>query len=151
MSVDQYGDTNGAGQYKTVAQIWQQATEQGSNYRILSAKHRYNIVKNASGDDFIPETDLKKVKSVGHGTFASGAVDPIDKTERSPSGQCCWPLAAPNQPDIQHAWPVQLIFVSIKEAWSPSSTLRPLPTQKVKNSLKALHEKRVCCAQYSTG
>ena len=72
MGVDQYGETNGNGPYKTVAQIWQEATEQGSNYRTLSAKHRYNIVKNCSGDDFIPESDLKKVKSVGHGAFASG-------------------------------------------------------------------------------
>lgn len=71
MGVDQYGEANGNGPYKTVAQIWQEATEQGSNYRTLSAKHRYNIVKNCSGDDFIPESDLKKVKSVGHGAFAS--------------------------------------------------------------------------------
>ena len=74
MAVDQYGNANGTGQYKTVAQIWQEATEQGSSYRTLSAKHRYDIVKNCSGDDFIPESELGKVKSVGKGSFASGDI-----------------------------------------------------------------------------
>ncbi len=75
MGVNAYGDQHGDGDgpYKSVAQIWQEATEQGANYRTLSAKHRYNVVKNCSGDDFIPESDLKKVKSIGHGSFASGA------------------------------------------------------------------------------
>lgn len=68
---DEYGD--GEGPYKSVAQIWEEATQKGASYRTLSAKHRYNVVKNCSGDDFIPDSDLKKVKSVGHGSFASGA------------------------------------------------------------------------------
>ncbi len=67
---DEYGD--GEGPYKSVAQIWQEATQQGASYRTLSAKHRYNVVKNCSGEDFIPDSDLKKVKSVGQGSFASG-------------------------------------------------------------------------------
>lgn len=67
---DEYGD--GEGPYKSVAQIWQEATQQGARYRTLSAKHRYNVVKNCSGEDFIPESELKKVKSVGQGSFASG-------------------------------------------------------------------------------
>ncbi|DBB04448.1 TPA: hypothetical protein ACH3X1_012928 [Trebouxia sp. C0004] len=66
---DQYGD--GEGPYKSVAQIWEEATQQGANYRTLSAKHRYNVVKNCSGVDFIPDSELKKVKSVGQGSFAS--------------------------------------------------------------------------------
>ena len=67
---DEYGD--GEGPYKSVAQIWQEATQQGASYRTLSAKHRYNVVKNCSGEDFIPDSDLNKVKSVGQGSFASG-------------------------------------------------------------------------------
>ena len=67
---DEYGD--GEGPYKSVAQIWQEATQQGASYRTLSAKHRYNVVKNCSGEDFIPDSDLKTVKSVGQGSFASG-------------------------------------------------------------------------------
>lgn len=67
---DEFNDANGP--YKSVAQIWEEATQQGANYRTLSAKHRYNVVKNCSGENFIPATELKKVKSVGHGSFASG-------------------------------------------------------------------------------
>lgn len=74
MGLNAYGDQNAeGGPYKSVAQIWQEATEQGANYRTLSAKHRYNVVKTCSGDDFIPDSDLKKVKSIGQGSFASGA------------------------------------------------------------------------------
>lgn len=72
MGLNAYGDQNAeGGPYKSVAQIWQEATEQGANYRTLSAKHRYNVVKTCSGDDFIPDSDLKKVKSIGQGSFAS--------------------------------------------------------------------------------
>ena len=74
MGASPYGDGTADNQYKTVAQIWQEASEQGANYRTLSAKHRYNVVKNCSGDDFIPENELKKVKSVGRGSFAYGMV-----------------------------------------------------------------------------
>ena len=72
MGVSPYGENTAGNQYKTVAQIWQEAAEQGANYRTLTAKHRYNVVKNCSGDDFISETELKKVKSIGKGSFASG-------------------------------------------------------------------------------
>ena len=72
MGVSPYGEDAAGNQYKTVAQIWQEAAEQGANYRTLTAKHRYNVVKNCSGDDFISESELKKVKSVGKGSFASG-------------------------------------------------------------------------------
>lgn len=74
MGVTPYGEDTSGNQYKTVAQIWQEAAEQGANYRTLTAKHRYNVVKNCSGDDFIPESELKKVKSVGKGSFASGNI-----------------------------------------------------------------------------
>ena len=78
MGVNAYGDefNDANGPYKSVAQIWEEATQQGTNYRTLSAKHRYNVVKNCSGENFIPATELKKVKSVGHGSFASGAWRP---------------------------------------------------------------------------
>lgn len=72
MGASPYGEAATGSQYKTVAQIWKEASEQGSNYRTLSAKHRYNVVKNCSGDDFIPESEFKKIKSVGRGSFASG-------------------------------------------------------------------------------
>ena len=72
MGVSPYGEDIAGSQYKTVAQIWQEAAEQGANYRTLTAKHRYNVVRNCSGDDFISETELKKVKSIGKGSFASG-------------------------------------------------------------------------------
>lgn len=74
MGVTPYGEDTAGNQYKTVAQIWQEAAEQGANYRTLTAKHRYNVVKNCSGDDFISESELKKVKSIGKGSFASGAL-----------------------------------------------------------------------------
>ena len=79
MGVDAYGQevVDGAGPYKSVAQIWKEATEQGAKYRTLSAKHRYNVVKDCSGDDFITQSELRKVKSTGHGSFATGDCRPL--------------------------------------------------------------------------
>ena len=72
MGVSEYGLEQANGPYKTVAQIWQEATEKGSKYRTLTAKHRYNIVKEAAGDNFIDRAELKKVKNLGKGSFGSG-------------------------------------------------------------------------------
>lgn len=72
MGVTEYGLQQEQGPYKTVAQIWEEAAEQGSKYRTLTAKHRYKIVKEAAGESFISKTDLKKVKSLGKGSFGTG-------------------------------------------------------------------------------
>lgn len=72
MGVSEYGLEQEHGPYKTVAQIWQEATEQGSKYRTLTAKHRYKIVKEAAGDNFIDRAELKTVKNLGKGSFGSG-------------------------------------------------------------------------------
>lgn len=72
MGVSEYGLQQEQGPYKTVAQIWEEAAQQGSKYRTLTAKHRYNIVKDAAGDNFISKSDLKKVKTLGKGSFGTG-------------------------------------------------------------------------------
>lgn len=72
MGVSEYGLQHEQGPYKTVAQIWEEAAQQGSQYRTLTAKHRYNIVKDAAGASFIAKSDLKRVKTLGKGSFGTG-------------------------------------------------------------------------------
>lgn len=75
MGVSEYGLQHDQGPYKTVAQIWEEAAQQGSQYRTLTAKHRYKIVKDAAGDSFIAKPDLKKVKTLGKGSFGTGTAE----------------------------------------------------------------------------